>query len=100
MLVATETKSYTKTRYAKDFKDMCIREMMSSDEKMKDLAERLGVKATTLKNWKWAYKSKMREKKNEITKSPAPPKDPITAEKLAALIEENRHLKALLKLYM
>lgn len=100
MLVANETRVYTRTKYTKEFKDFCIRESLTSGEPVKKLADQLGVKFQTLRKWKWEYKKKMQEQKDEITVLPAPPKNPVTAEKLATLIEENRYLKALLKLYM
>lgn len=116
MLTAHNTTTYQRTQYSKEFKDMVLRDIFTSGDTTRAIAERHGLKVCTVRNWKYAENLKMRQQQQQAeqpkpaqavecvaitheTTAPAATTG-INATEYFKLVEENKHLRALLKLYM
>ena len=117
MVTAHNTTTYQRTQYSKEFKDMVLRDIFTSGDTTRAIAERHGLKVCTVRNWKYAENLKMRQEQQqaeqpsekaqavECVSIPHQPTEQtattgINATEYFKLVEENKHLRALLKLYM
>lgn len=112
------TQQIIRTKYAKDFKEMVLREALSGEVTVPELAKRYNLRPKTIEQWKYAYRKAhgliqhrvtlIQEPRTEYVAAPSANTSvtpstntsAISADEYFKLVEENKHLRALLKLYM
>lgn len=98
----------------KTFKEMVLREALSGEVTVPELAKRYNLRPKTIEQWKYAYRKAHNLIQHRVTLiqepraeyvantsvTPSTNTSAISADEYFKLVEENKHLRALLKLYM
>ena len=76
-------------KYDAAFREESVRLVLSSDRPVKEVAEEIGVKESTLGNWIHRYRDK-----EQVTAVPAEDRGPVSWDEHQEALAENARLKA------